>query len=156
MSEPEIRRSARLVIVDSAGRLLLFRYHDEHRAPFWATVGGRVVDGEDWLDTAARELAEETGFVAPIGPRLRERTAVFAVADEGPAEWTERYYLVRCAGGAPDRAGWTDEERRTIREHRWWPLAELRATPEPVLPGWLPELFAEVAAGDAPGDVPPL
>lgn len=148
-------RSARLIVLDAADRLLLFRYDDGRQPPFWSTVGGRLVEGERYREAAARELAEETGFAAPIGPRLRERTAVFAVAGEEAAEWTERYYLVRCAGGTPDRAGWTDEERRTIRAHRWWPLAELRATPEPVLPEWLPELFAEVVAGETPDDVPP-
>jgi ADP-ribose pyrophosphatase YjhB (NUDIX family) len=135
-------RSARLVILDDEDRLLLFRYADEHRPAFWATAGGRVLDGEDFRDAAARELAEETGFDAPVGPFLRERTAVYAVADQEPARRIEHYFLVRCAGGAPDRAGWTAEELRTIRDYRWWPLAELRAADEPVLPEWLPELFA--------------
>lgn len=139
-------RSARLVILDPDDRLLLFRYADEHRAAFWATAGGRVLEGESFRDTAARELAEETGFQAPIGPFLRERTAVYAVAEAGPARWVEHYFLVRCAGGEPDRRGWTPEELRTIRDHRWWPLAELRATDEPVLPEWLPDLLAELLA----------
>lgn len=147
MSEPEVRRSARLAIVDPAGRLLLFRYHDEHRAPFWSTAGGRVMDGESWLDTAARELAEETGFRAPIGRLLRERDEVYAVAREAaPIRWLERYFLVRCEGGDPDRAGWTEEERSTIRAHRWWSLAEMRSAGETFLPPWIPDLLADALA----------
>lgn len=42
----EIRRSARLVIV-AEDAVLLFRYHDEHHAPFWATPGGELLPGED-------------------------------------------------------------------------------------------------------------
>ena len=139
-------RSARLVILDPADRVLLFRYHDEHRPAFWATPGGRLLDGESYRDAAARELIEETGFRAPIGPRLRERAGVYAVADGEPAQWLEEYFLVRCPADALDRAGWTDEERRTIRDHRWWNLAELRATGDAVLPEWLPDLVAEVLA----------
>lgn len=146
---PEPRRSARLVIVDPAGRLLLFRYHDDHRAPFWSTAGGRVIDGESYSDTAARELTEETGFAAPIGPLLRERDETYAVARDEPVRWVEQYFLVRCAGGDPDPAGWTEEERSTIRAHRWWSLGEMRSTDETFLPPWLPDLLADALAGDA-------
>ena len=148
MSDPPIQRSARLFIVSPAGRLLLFRYHDKHRAPFWATAGGRVIDGEDDFDTAARELREETGFGAEIGPVLRERDEVYAVAHGEPARWMERYFLVRCPEADPARDGWTDEERATIRAHRWWSLEEMRAADEPFLPAWLPDLLAEVLARD--------
>lgn len=68
----ETRRSARLVIVDEDGRLLLFRYHDEHHAPFWATPGGELLPGESYLDAARRELREETGLNLQIG-RLVEK-----------------------------------------------------------------------------------
>lgn len=147
--------SARLVLLEPAGRLLLFRYDDGLRAPFWATAGGRLVPGEGFRDAAVREMAEETGFRADVGPRLCERVAVYAVADGEPARWTERYYLVRCEGGVPSRGGWTDEERRTIRAHRWWALAELRAAEEDVLPPWLPDLLAAVAGGATTFDPPP-
>jgi ADP-ribose pyrophosphatase YjhB (NUDIX family) len=140
------RGSARLVLVDPTGRLLLFRYHDEHRPPYWSTVGGRLEPGETYLDAAARELAEETGFAAAIGPLLHVRSEVFAVARQGPARWTEHYFLVRCQGGEPDRARWTDEERATIRAHRWWSLDEMRATDETFLPAIIPGLLEEVLA----------
>jgi ADP-ribose pyrophosphatase YjhB (NUDIX family) len=145
----ETFRSAQLVILDPADRILLFRYHDEHRPPFWSTAGGRLLPGETFRRAAERELAEETGFVAAVGPCVCERTAVCAVAEARPAQWEERHYLVRHTGGDPDRAGWTDEERRTIRAHRWWASAELRAVGDAVLPPWLPDLQDAVRAGRA-------
>jgi 8-oxo-dGTP diphosphatase len=149
-------RSARLLIVDDAGRLLLFRYADGRHPPFWATAGGRLLPGESYAQAAARELAEETGFHAPLGPVVRTRDEVFAVADEPPARWLEHYFVVRVARAAePDPAGWTDEERRTIRQARWWPLAELRATGEPLLPAWLPDVLAELLVNDPPGSGAP-
>jgi 8-oxo-dGTP diphosphatase len=138
-----LQRSARLVVVDPAGRLLLFRYHDEHRPPFWSTAGGRLAEGESYLDAAERELREETGFCAPVGPLLRVREEVYAVADGEPARWIEHYFLVRCAEAAPSRDGWTEEERATIRDYRWWSLDEMRKTGETFLPPWLPDLLAE-------------
>jgi hypothetical protein len=37
-----------------------------------------------------------------------------------------------------------------MRAHRWWTLAELRATADVVLPPGLVELLAPVVAGDLP------
>lgn len=140
------RRSARLLIVDPVGRLLLFRYDDARVPPFWATPGGQLVGAETYEAAAARELAEETGFVAPVGALVRTRDEVFAAGDLGPARWIEHYFLVRVPGGAPDRRRWTEEERRTIRAARWWSLAELRAADEPVRPAWLPDALASLPA----------
>jgi ADP-ribose pyrophosphatase YjhB (NUDIX family) len=143
------RRSARLLIVDPADRLLLFRYHDARHPPFWATPGGQLLAGEAYEQAAARELAEETGFAAPIGPLVRTREEVFAAGDHAPARWLERYYVVWAPGGTPDRRGWTAEERRTIRAARWWSLAALRGAEEPVLPAWLPDALASLIADRA-------
>ena len=140
------RRSARLLIVDPDGRMLLFRYEDGREPPFWATPGGQLLPGETFEQAAARELAEETGFDAPIGPLVRTREAAFAAGDVGPARWVEHYFLVR-AGGTPACGGWTAEERRTIQESRWWSSAELRAGHVRSLPDWLPEALAELVNG---------
>jgi ADP-ribose pyrophosphatase YjhB (NUDIX family) len=131
-----------LIILDPHGRLLLFRYHDEHELPFWSTAGGELVDGEDYRAAAARELNEETGFRCAIGPLLKEREEVFAVARSTPARWAEQYFLVKCErADAPNRAGWTDEERSTIQDWKWWSLAEMRGAPEPFRPEWLGDLL---------------
>ena len=63
---PPIRRSARLIILDPAGRLLLFRYHDGHGDPFWSTVGGELKEGEDYRQAAARELKEQTSLLGEL------------------------------------------------------------------------------------------
>lgn len=140
MGSVSIRRSARLVILDADDRMLLFRYADEHRPPFWSTAGGELLPGETYRSAAQRELHEETGFAAAIGPLLRTRVATYAVARSVAAQWTEQYYLVRTAARPPVRTRWTDEERSTIRDWRWWTLDEMDATTERFLPVWLPEL----------------
>lgn len=135
------RRSARLLVLDPEGRLLLFRYDDGRGPPFWATPGGQLLPGESFEQAAARELAEETGFAAAIGPLVRTRDDVFTAGDVGPARWLEHYFAVRTQGGTPSQADWTEEERRTIRATRWFTPAELRAEPDPVLPAWLRDVL---------------
>lgn len=141
-----VRKSARLVIVDEEGRLLLFQYHDEHQPPFWATVGGELRAGEGYRDTAARELYEETGLSAAIGELLRERDEVYAVARSTPARWLEQYFLVKCpAGSEVYAAKWSDEEKSTIQNWKWWSLAEIQAQPPELFkPEWLPQLLESI------------
>ena len=150
-AEPPERRSARLLILDAAGRLLLFRYADGDGPPFWATPGGQLLAGERYEDAAARELAEETGFAAPVGRLVRTREAVFAAGDVPAARWREHYFVVRTEGGEPSAARWTAEERRTIDATRWWSAGELRAAAEPVLPEWLPDAHDALLVGGEPG-----
>jgi len=144
----EVRRSSRLVILDPTGRMLLFRYQDEHTNPFWATVGGELGTGEDFFAAAQRELLEETGFRAEVGPVLRDRDAVYAVARSSPARWLEKYFLVQChSADAPDPTGWTDEERSTIQAWKWWSLTEmLNEGSSAFRPEFLPELLRSVLA----------
>ena len=141
-AELDLRRSARLIILDPRGRLLLFRYHDEHKPPFWSTAGGELQEGEDYRDAARRELQEETGFRFAVGPLLHEREDVYAVARSKPARWVEQYFLVECdCADAPSRANWTEEERTTIQDWKWWSLSEMREQPESFLPNWLGDLL---------------
>lgn len=146
--ELEIRRSARLFIVDGNGRLLLFQYHDEHQSPFWATAGGELKSDESYLEAARRELREETGLDVAIGGMLKERDAVYPVARSTPARWLEKYFLVRCpAQSVVHDHGWTDEEKCTIQTWKWWRLDEMRGQPDSVFkPEWLPALLESVLA----------
>ncbi len=156
-----VRASARLVILDPAGRVLLFQVEGPissdparpDRRVFWMTPGGGVEPGEDFLDTAVRELAEETGIRAPIGPLLAQRRRQVVLGRAGglvPGMVHEQYFLVRAPVAEIDDSGWLDYERQDIRDHRWWTVAELGATGELVVPKGLHALLLGMAGGRMP------
>lgn len=72
------RRTARVMVFDPAGRVLLIRFavmRADGEFAFWLTPGGEIEAGESPLQAGVRELREELGLdVEVVGPVYEEAT----------------------------------------------------------------------------------
>jgi 8-oxo-dGTP diphosphatase len=151
------RPSARLLILDPAGRVLLFRFVHKSGAlageDYWATPGGGVQAGETFAQAALRELEEETGIRSRTpGPELARREFALHL-ETGETVWAdERYFVVAAASQAVSRDGWTVVEQNVMTEHKWWSTEELAATTETFWPDNLIALIGAAARTGIGGD----
>ena len=139
---PRFRPTARLVVLDPAGRVLLFSAVDR-LAQVWFTPGGGVHRGESLEAAAVRELAEETGHVraeADIGPLVATSAGLWPAGNGLTFFGADSYFLVRVAGAWVDTGGQEALERSVITGHRWWTTVELRATSDKIVPNGLADL----------------
>jgi 8-oxo-dGTP pyrophosphatase MutT (NUDIX family) len=141
---PLRRTAARVVLLDNAGRTLLFHGADPDRpelGTWWFTPGGGLDPGEDLETAARREVLEETGFgVAELGPPVLQRVAEFTFEGQRYVQ-DETFFLVRVPTFDVDDSRWTDIERRSVLDYRWWTVEELLTTSQTVYPAELHTLL---------------
>ena len=110
------RPASRILLVDAAGRTLLFRFTVEGRAPFWVTPGGALDPGEPYEAAARRELLEETGLHAE---RLVLAANVDSITRDGAGRVQYHYTILDFA------AAWTGGEPHAggdVTDAAWAPL----------------------------------
>jgi 8-oxo-dGTP pyrophosphatase MutT (NUDIX family) len=131
------RKAARVLLLDSRDRLLLFLGGDPARPElgmWWITPGGGLEPGESDLEGIRRELFEETGLRATEfeGP-VWHRVAEFDFDGTGYRQ-TEVFFLLRIDAHEVDTSGFEELERAALVDHRWWSLEELTTTDEVIYP----------------------
>lgn len=155
----QLRHSAKVLLLDGRGRTLLFcgvDPGDRSKGRFWFPPGGGIEAGETPQQAAVREVREEVGLLLTpeqLSPEVIQREASFT--HEGTAYRQREHYFAAWVEEAVDPAtgGWTPVERRSIQEHRWWTLDELRRSAEPVFPENLITILADL---HRPGERPSL
>lgn len=153
---PQVERDVvRLVVLDSSSRVLLFHTRDPtypELGTWWELPGGGIEPSESYLDTAIRELREETGIsVEPdcVGLPTWRRDASFRYRGERRLQH-ERVVTVRLTRSGPAvdgslRVGFEDEDYFSFR---WWPITDIISSSERFYPGQLPALLPAFLAGE--------
>ena len=130
------RQTARVMVFDPAGRVLLIRcvvMRASGEFVFWLTPGGEIEAGETPLQAAVRELREELGLeFAELRPVYIEPTQF---EHQGEMRDNVDYvFVARCAEDAPVLRGVTAEEIAIMKEIRWWGVEEVEASEERIFP----------------------
>jgi 8-oxo-dGTP pyrophosphatase MutT (NUDIX family) len=130
------RRTARVLLFDSSGAILLIHFvipraHGDWA--FWTAPGGEIEPGETEAEAAERELHEELGLRLKVEGPIRELENTF----EHQGEWranTDYFFRAECDRDAPKLIGLTPDEIRIMKGVRWWRLDELETTSELIFP----------------------
>jgi 8-oxo-dGTP pyrophosphatase MutT (NUDIX family) len=161
MTAPLDRPSARVIVIDGTGSVLLFRVEDpqDSRPPLWITPGGGIKPGEGLGEAAARELAEETGMA--VDPAVLGQPVAICRGEwkfrGQPLYSVDSFFAWRTERFEPSTAGWEPLEHELHAAWRWWTTEELDTTNEAVLPALLGDvvrLITQGAVGPSPIELP--
>jgi 8-oxo-dGTP pyrophosphatase MutT (NUDIX family) len=124
-----VRPAARALVLDPNDRVLLVRFvNPDTGRHFWTTPGGGIKPPESLEDAIRRELREETGLEAELGPLIWTRSEVYVWTGR-TIDQPEQFVLVRAPEFEPQPdIGLDGLEAEDVHELRWWTLEELEAS----------------------------
>ena len=153
-TEPTIRPTARVLMLDEFDQVLLFRGTNPS-APgirFWFPTGGGIEAGETPEEAARREVFEETGLASfDLGRHIWNRRHVFEFYGEH-LDVREQWFFARVPHFEISTSGFTEGERVFVQEHRWWALNDLEETADVLTPKNLASLLRDLLENGLPSE----
>lgn len=146
-----VRRSSRVILLDTENRVWMLRIKDPHR-PRWILPGGGVEEGESIEETARREMWEECGIDdAEIGPMVATREALGSAGEKWQVA-NEHYFVVRLNGQVPNVLNMLAYEAEDYTGQAWFSADAIRASFEQVYPIGLADLLDLLGRGEYPNE----
>ena len=135
--------------VDDGHTYLVGQYRYPLDEYSWEIPEGGCPEGEEPLHAAQRELREETGLVldpARLQGPVWRRSAEFDFLG-ARCRQEEDFFVHRVGAGlVVDDSGWTELERASVSQWRWWDPADLAAAGVTFYPPDLVGLLARLPA----------
>ncbi len=142
------RAAARVILLDENDRLLYLRAHENSTGKaFWVMPGGGLDQSESFENAAVREVREETGLEIDLGPCVWFRHHTYSWERREHNQF-EVFFVARTP--ATDIGPWKQDVY--ISGHRWWTLAELKASKEVFSPRNVATLLEPILAGCHPSE----
>jgi 8-oxo-dGTP diphosphatase len=134
------------MLFDEAGGVLLIRFvvmRPDGEFVFWALPGGEIEDGEGEAEAAGRELREELGISVTVeGPVYRDTNQFWHQGEM--QDNVDFLFRAECRREEPRLMGVTADERKIMKEIRWWSEDDVEASEERVFPVNLAERVREL------------
>jgi 8-oxo-dGTP pyrophosphatase MutT (NUDIX family) len=145
------RYAARVLVLDPAGRVLLFNWANRAKGTnWWATPGGGLEVGEKSVDAARRELMEECGIEGTEIQGPLWRSDHFFRSGAELVHQFETFFATRVVSDEVRTEGLDAVEADLILGHRWWSAAELDITSERVFPVDLADRLRALEGAEGP------
>ncbi len=146
------RQAARVVLLNQSNEIFLIHSEDPidpFKPSWWEIPGGGVGWGEDSATAASRELWEETGIEAEMGPVIWTQQVQFTF---GPYFFDndEKIHIAWCNGGEYKPKHLEALEAAAFIEAQWWSVEDLLSSDAPVLPERLREFLPDLVQGNIP------